>query len=505
MPDVKVAVSPLDRVTTGVPGLDALLHGGLLKSGVYLFLGEPGAGKTVLSNQVCFHHAGEGGRVVYLTLLAESHARMLGHLQAFDFFDGECVGRSITYLSGFQALEQDRLDGLLDLLRRTIQQEKATFLVVDGLITLGAASENEIFFKKFIHQLKAFVEIMQCTALLLTSVPSAGVQYPAQTMVDGIVSLRQERVGLRTVRSIEVVKFRGSPIVDGSHVFEIDSSGVTIHPRFEARLAGAQPRKPNQELIPVGISGLDTMLEGGVPSASSTLLAGSPGSGKTMFGLHFLAEGAGRGERGLYLGFYESPEQLVEKAAGVGLELAPFVAEGVLQLRWTMPFEVTGDRLLDQILQSVEEHGAKRFVLDGAEAFIRSLAYPERGPDLLGALLYCLHERGVSAVITLAVSDRADHLLLLPDTELIRIADNIIGLRYVEQGGEMRRLLSVRKKRDGSADPSVREFVISDDGIDVTGVGASKRPKRKATPKKKAPSKRKAGSSPAKSAKRTRR
>ena len=121
------------RVPSGVPGLDAVLRGGFLKAGIFIIQGSPGAGKTILANQICFHHAAGGGRALYVTLLAESHSRMLLHIGQLRFFDAEMIPSRIFLVSAFRVLEEDGLRGLLDLLRREVQSHEASILVLDGL------------------------------------------------------------------------------------------------------------------------------------------------------------------------------------------------------------------------------------------------------------------------------------------------------------------------------------------------------------------------------------
>src|SRR5262245_52395480 len=140
-----------ERLTTGVPGLDRLLGGGLPRSGIYMIEGPPGAGKTIFGNQVCYHVGSEGGQAVYVTLLAESHARMLGHLGGLSFFRPECVGERIQYASGFKVLEAEGLSGLLRMAREMVVSRKATLLVLDGLVSAMQAAPTEREYRKFVH------------------------------------------------------------------------------------------------------------------------------------------------------------------------------------------------------------------------------------------------------------------------------------------------------------------------------------------------------------------
>jgi circadian clock protein KaiC len=118
--------SALDRIDTGVPGLDTILDGGLFRGGVYIVEGSPGSGKTILGNQICFHRAAAGDRTVYITLLAESHTRLIAHLRPMAFFKPDLVGSSIYYISAFKVLEETGLVGLLKAIQQSVIAREAT-------------------------------------------------------------------------------------------------------------------------------------------------------------------------------------------------------------------------------------------------------------------------------------------------------------------------------------------------------------------------------------------
>ena len=124
----------LERIATGVPGLDEILKGGFYEGAVYIVRGTPGAGKTILANQICFHQARQGKRALFVTLLAENHARMLQHLEQMSFYDGRLIPKYVYYISAFRVLEENGLKGMMDLLRREMRAHEATILILDGLI-----------------------------------------------------------------------------------------------------------------------------------------------------------------------------------------------------------------------------------------------------------------------------------------------------------------------------------------------------------------------------------
>jgi circadian clock protein KaiC len=458
-----------NRVPTGVPGLDAILHGGLYRGGVYMLLARPGSGKTILGNHVAFEHTASGGRPLYVTLLAESHGRMLAALKSMAFFDPSCVGAGLTYVSGYEALEKEKLRGLLDLLRKMVRDHDATLLVLDGFVTIGNVAESDLETKKFVHELQAFVELVGCTTLLLTGANS-GEQYPLRTMVDGLLELRVDAVGMEAARTIEVTKFRGSGVLLGRHLFEITDAGITIYPRTESRrgLAGVEPDPALVSLVPFGIKGLDRMLDGGLRSDSLTMVLGAPGSGKTMLGLSFLAAGARTREPGLYFGFFESPGILRRRADAIGLDLASHMKSGVMDMMWQSPRASIADALAEKVLAAVRARGVRRLFIDGLDGFRDSLVYPERTRRFVGALCDELRSMGVTTVL----SDTAQNLSELESREpgLTATLDNIIYLRHVEYGAKLRKLISIVKMREGEGDSSLHTFSIGRNGVVVSPI-----------------------------------
>ena len=279
---------PPPRVPTGIPGLDAILGGGLFKAGVYIVMGRPGTGKTVFGNQVGFHHVASAGRVVYVTLLSETHGRLLAFLQNMSFFNGDVVGSEIAYLNGYTDTERDGLAGLMKLVRSAVRERAASLLVIDGMVTASTVAPTDTAYKKFIQELQSWVELIGCTVILLTSAGGEVEVRPEQTMVDGVMELGIRAVGSRRVRQLHVTKFRGSAYLEGQHSYEITESGLVVYPRLEPALAGSEPVDLEPDRASFGVEGLDDMIGGGLLRGSTTLIIGGTGSGKSMLGNHFL-------------------------------------------------------------------------------------------------------------------------------------------------------------------------------------------------------------------------
>ena len=476
----------LERVPSGLAGLDTILHGGFLRGGVYMVLARPGAGKTILGNQICFGHVASGGRAVVLTLLTESHSRLLAQLRPMRFFDPACIGSTLSYVAGFNALEKDGLKGLLALLRKVVRDHKATILVIDGLVTAGAMAASEVETKKFIHELQVFVELFGCTTLLLTGDAGLGEQYALRTMVDGLLELRLDAVGVEAIRTIEVTKFRGSNVLLGRHRFEISGAGITVYPRTESVLTRA-PERPDPTLAPpaqLGIGSLDAMLGGGLRRGSITMALGAPGCGKTLLGLAFLAAGARAGEPGLYFGFFESPDDLRRKGDAIGLGLTGHVKSGLVEMTWHSPIDGIADALAEKLLAAVRQRKVRRLVIDGLAGLKDTLVHAERAKRFFGALCNELRSLGVVTI----VSDETRTLgeLETPEPGLTAILDNVISMQHVKVGARLHKLVSVTKIREAAGDPSVREFKIGARGFVVSpgsesaeATLASKKPRRR--------------------------
>jgi circadian clock protein KaiC len=462
----------LARLPTGIPGLDAVLCGGLFQGGVYIVRGEPGAGKTIFANQACFHHVGTGGRALYVTLLAESHSRMLQHMATLRFFDPAPIPAALYYISAFRILEEDGLKGVLDLLRQEIARHRASLVVVDGLLAVAESSASDREFRKFIHELQGYAVLEGCVALLTTN-GNRSAYHPEYTMVDGMITLARAHVGARTERQLEVDKLRGSESLPGRHAFEITGAGITVYPRTETLFARPSPDdKGRGQRVTTGLPELDRMLGGGIPAATATLLLGPPGAGKTVVGLHY-ACCAAAAEPALFFTFYETPDRLRMKAQSLGFDLDRLIAEERLEVAWAPPAENLLDAIAQRMLSAVDRKGVRRLFIDGLGGFEETATHGARLPQFFGALINELRTRNVTTIFTGETRVMIGSEVVSPIAGLSIIAENIILLRLVELRSRLYRLLSVLKIRDSDFDVSLREFHIGRHGIAIDATGDS--------------------------------
>ena len=465
MRDSAPGLDELERVPTGIRGIDTILFGGVLRGGVYIVQGPPGSGKTILGNQLCFNHIASGGRAIYITLLAESHSRMMQNLRSMRFFSLSPVPKSLYYVSAFRLLEEQGLPGLLDVVRREVRAHKTTLLILDGLVAAEEVAGSARELKKFIHELQVLAGLVNCTMFLLTN--GTDKAHPEHTMVDGLFELYHDIIGVRAVREFEAKKFRGGKCLGGRHAFRITDEGLKVYPRIESVLA-----MPSAEdwytptRMSTGVPRLDEMLQGGLLAGTTTMLLGPSGTGKTTFGLHFLAASSPR-EPGLLFGFYETPARLLLNAASIGLPLAELVKRGDVELLWQPTTEEILDGLGERLLDAVRRRKVRRLFVDGISGMQQTAIHPDRLLRFFTALANELRALGTTTLYT----SEAHHILgqdvRAPLVGLSSIVENLVVLRFLELRSQVYRALSILKARGTPYDAHLREFSITERGVDL--------------------------------------
>ncbi len=448
--------------------MDIVLGGGFVEGASYILQGQPGAGKTILGNQIAFATAAAGKKVLYVTLLAETHDRLFQSLSTLSFFDKDRLGSNIVYLSVFQTLSAEGLSAVVQLLRKETKRHDASLIVFDGLLNARDRAETDLDVKTFVAEVQSQAAFVGCTVLFLTSAQLAD-HSPEHTMVDGVVELYEELVGVRTIRRLRVRKSRGSAALGGYHQYEIAGDGIAVFPRIEAAFSTPSAEgKPNPRPLRSGIQGFDQLIGGGLPCGSITLLIGPSGSGKTSFGINFLAA-ASVEEPALHFGFYETPDRLLLKADALGIDLKGQVEKGELEIMWQPLTENLLDKLAYRLLDAVSARGVKRLFLDSFGGFERAAVHRPRLVEFFAALTNELRARGVTTVGTWELRDLFASTVAAPGPEISSLLDNLIMMRQVEIRSEYKRVLSVLKIRDQSYRAAPQEVIIDGQGLEIRG------------------------------------
>jgi len=453
----------MERIPTHVPNLDEILHGGLPQHSTVLISGVPGSGKTVLANQIAYGNATLENKALMVTTVSEPMARLIQYTQEFSFFDLEKVGSAIIYEDIGQLLLEGNGEKALAQVTELVLQSQPALLVVDSFKAIHDLAESETGLRRALYQLAATLATLPCTTLLVGEYVSGDLfATPEATIVDGIIELANQPIGLRDYRSLRVRKLRGSDYHAGEHAFRITSDGIIVFPRF------VTPPTPetytvSRERAATGIPGLDEMLHGGLLRGTSTLIAGDPGVGKTVTSLHFLLNGALQGEPGVYISFQEDPNQLAQVARNFGFDPETLRERGLVDMFYTSPVELDVDEHIPKIVEAVERVGARRAVVDSISDFEAGTARdPDRYYNYVYSLVQWFKNRGITAVLTYERSEMFGGGLIMTGTGISHIADNAIVIRYVPVGPEVRRALTILKTRGSEHSKEVREYLISE-------------------------------------------
>jgi circadian clock protein KaiC len=460
------SIQPAPMIKTGVDGFDVTLGGGLPANGLYLIQGLAGSGKTTLACQIGFLHAKQGTKVLVMTLLAESHAKMLSHFRNFSFYDDSVIGTNLIFFSGYTALVNDGLRALLQQVAEMLAAEKPSMLIIDGFRSVRASATSDLAVAEFMHSLNSLVSTMGCTTFILSPV-EGNVTDSENTLVDGVIELGQHAQGMRLIRELQVFKIRGANHLLGKHVFEVKDMGIVVYPRFEAvRTYSTCSQAASGEYISTGIPSCDARIGGGVIKGSITCLLGSPGVGKTIMGLHFIKDGLIKQEKCLIVGFYESPAALGRKADRVNLSISEAMCDGHLDIMWQLPLEVLVDDLATRMFANIKARGVTRVFIDGLEGLSNLVMHPERTRSFLVALTSELRTLGVTTFF----SEQLRYFkasVPAADPSSSALYENIMLLEYSMHEDVNYRQISVMKLRENDYDATNRILTITSDGMTV--------------------------------------
>jgi circadian clock protein KaiC len=283
------------------------------------------------------------------------------------------------------------------------------------------------------------------------------------TIVHGVVSLDQlnpEYGGDR--RRLRVSKYRGRRFRGGYHDYHILTGGLRVFPRL---VAAEYRRDSMHETVSSGLPALDSLLGGGLDRGTSTLVVGAAGTGKSSLVTHFMMEAANRGERSVLFAFDESIHSLLTRSQGIGFRLQEHVESGMIQLQAVDPAELLPGEFAQAIRDAVENDGVRFVAIDSLNGYLNAMPEERFMIVQLHELLTYLGQMGV---VTLLVSTQPGLIgPMAQGVDVSYIADGVILLRYFEAAGEVRQAISVLKKRTGLHERTIREMIVSRNGIAI--------------------------------------
>ena len=457
----------INRLPTGVPGLDQVLGGGIPEFSFNLIAGQPGSGKTTLAHQIMFSLATPQRPALYFTVLGEPPLKMLRYQQQFRFFDSAAVNQSIRFINLSDVALTGDLHQVLQRIVEEVTAHSPSLVFVDSFRSAMLASETAGgpgMLQHFVQQLGSLMTSWQATTFLIGEYFDESGSNPVFTVADGLIWMRQSVQRNSMVRKMEIRKMRGQPTIPGLHTFRITQDGVEVFAPLGSDMTSyvdQSPPEPRPRLM-MGVPGLDEMLGGGLPRGYSMLVAGPSGSGKSILATAFLAEGVRCGEAGVMAAFEQRP------SPGRNRQLFDLIASGRVGLVDTHAPDLSIDETVMLLMREVTRLDAKRVVIDSLSGFELSLppTFRDDFRESLLRLVASLADSGITVLVTSELEDRYTDLRFSPYGAAF-LTDAIIVQRYIELGSRLRRVMAVVKVRASDHSDELREFTIDAGGIHI--------------------------------------
>jgi circadian clock protein KaiC len=464
-------MSDTHLISTGVPGLDHVLMGGLPRNRLYLISGDPGVGKTTLALQFLLEGARAGERVLYVTL-SESREEIeaVGRSHQWDL-----RGVTIFELSALQAASTEgenyvfhpdevELTEVMETLLKEVDRVQPQRVVFDSLSELRLLAQGALRYRHQILMLKHSFAGRSSTCLLLDDRSSGADDLQLESICHGVMDLALTSPTYGTSRRrLEVRKVRGADFRSGFHDFVIRKGGVVVFPRL---VALEHRGEFDQHLLKTGVAGLDAILGGGIHRGRSVILAGAAGVGKTTLASQLLVHSSGATARGKYFLFDERPETLLQRTKAVSIDLEGRVRQGWVSLHQVDPAEMSAGEFSDRILTAVEKEDVRHIVIDSLNGYLSAMPEERDVVLQLHELITYLGQRGVTTLIVLGQQGVVGGDIRVP-IDVSYLSDTIILLRYFESAGAIRKAISVVKQRTANPEQTIREFWIDRNGIQI--------------------------------------
>ena len=461
----------LARCDTGTSGLDHILGGGFPLHALYLLQGDPGVGKTTLALQFLLAGSRRGESCLYITFsetreelfaVARSHGWSLDGIGVLELsnFAQQVTAEAENTLFDPADIE---LHDVTKIIFAEVERIKPGRAVFDSMSEVRLLSQSALRYRRQILSIKQFLAARACTTLLLDDLTSADSKDDRQleSVCHGVIALRRDELPYGADRrQLSIRKIRGSSFLGGPHDYVIETGGVKVFPRI---VPGEHHRDFAREPVSSGIEGIDTLLGGGLDRGTSNLLMGPSGTGKSSLAVTYAHFTATRGERVALFTFDENLELYLAKATSFGIDLRPFIREGVLRAQQVDPAELSPGQFAQLVLNSVEQENARMVIIDSLNGYSKAMQEGKILDLQLHEILTYLGQLGIVTIMVLAQGGFLNELR--SPVDLTYLADTVIILRHFETKGSIRQAISVAKKRSGGHERTIREFKVTEAGL----------------------------------------
>jgi circadian clock protein KaiC len=470
--------SSVEKIKTGIAGFDEIAHGGIPKGRTTLVSGTSGSGKTIFGMQFLIGGLNSDEAGVFVTF-EETPKDIARNMKSFGWDLDKWVNKGKFLFVDASPTEDETIEvGDFDLgaflarILNAVKKVNANRVVIDSISALFPRYSDQAIIRRELYRIASHLKKEGVTTVLTAErvleesgqggqVGRFGVE---EFVSDNVILLHNYLDSVRgdRHRSVEILKFRGTSHETQDTPLLVLPTGMHLFPRPKPTYKG---QRSSDKKLSFGIPGLDKMFFGGVYELSTTLVTGASGAGKTVSGMHFILEGARKGENGLLIAFEESDEQLYRNAESFGQDLRKYVKDGTVRLYTSLPEELKPEEHFKRIRDIIEEVDVKRFVIDSLSALER-IYPPDRFREFTVGLNTYLKGKGVTSIMTNTTSSLLD-VTSITETHLSTATDNIIVLKYLELDGQMKRALIVIKSRGSDHDKNLREITIDTSGMSI--------------------------------------
>jgi circadian clock protein KaiC len=465
-----------NRLSSGIEELDHILGGGFPARRLFLIEGAPGSGKTTLALQFLLAGTKNSEKGFYVTFsesedeiraVADSHGWTLDGIilqELSTLGDRLKNGEQYTVFQPADVEFSETVQRVIDDVRRLKPQR----VVIDSLSEIRLVARDPLRYRRQILALKEILSECNCTVFFLEDYTVENPDLLLQSIAHGVVLLEKMQSEYGSMkRTLQVTKLRAGPSLEGSHDFAIRRGGLQVFRRLIASdsLNGVRP-KDASGILKTNNEELDRLIGGGVRWGTAVVLVGPAGTGKSTIGMQIVSAAAQQGFKTCAFLFDEAKATYIKRGKNVDLDLAGHTEEGLIEIHQIDPNEQSPGEFAYRLRRKVEEDGVRVVVIDSLNGYLTAMTSERFLLAQLHELLTYLSVHGVLTIMTTAQHG----MLNTTDTtsfELTYLADLVIYLRYFEAGGSVRKAISVIKNRLSAHEKSIREFEITDKGLEI--------------------------------------
>jgi circadian clock protein KaiC len=462
----------LPKAPTGIRGLDEITGGGLPSGRPTLICGSAGCGKTLMAMEFLIHGATEYGEPGVFVTFEESaeelaqNVRSLGHdLAALEAANLLVIDHVRVERSEIEEMDGYDLEGLFIRLDLAINSIGAKRVVLDTIETLFASFMNQAILRSELRRLFRWLKDKGVTAVITAERGDGTLtrQGLEEYVSDCVIVLDHRVTQQVSTRRLRIVKYRGTAHGTNEYPFLIDEDGLTVVPITSLELR----HEASNERMSSGIEALDEMFAGGGYYRGSTILvSGTAGTGKTSVAAHLALAACQRGEKCLYFAFEEAQHQFLRNMRSIGIDLQPCIDKGLFKFHASRPALQGLEQHLVQMHKLVQAMQPSVVVIDPISNFVAAGSVSDAS-SMLTRLIDYLKMKGITAMLTNLTS--GTHVEQT-EVKISSIVDSWLLLRNIEQDGERNRAMFVLKSRGMAHSNQLREFLITDEGVDLVDV-----------------------------------